>query len=141
MERVQQLKFMHTVSGTTITQVAMAHFLSIGRYEYHLKNLRKVLHTQCLRYTQAIVQYFPADVRLSRPEGGFVLWVEMNKELNAYKLYQEALKYGISIAPGQIFSANGDYRNCIRIGYGHAYDEKVEYGLKVLGNLIKKLAG
>lgn len=141
IKRVQQLKFMHTVSGTTLTQVAMAHFLSIGRYEYHLKNLRKVLHTQCLRYTQAIIQYFPADVKLSRPEGGFVLWVEMNKELNAYKLYQEALKYGISIAPGQIFSANADYRNCIRIGYGHAYDEKVEYGLKMLGNLIKKLGG
>ncbi len=25
------------VSGTTLTQVAIAHFLSIGEYEYHLK--------------------------------------------------------------------------------------------------------
>ncbi|MFL5810510.1 MAG: PLP-dependent aminotransferase family protein [Flavisolibacter sp.] len=138
MQRVQQLKFMHTVSGTTLTQVAMAHFLSIGRYDYHLKKLRKALHTQCLRYVQAIVQYFPDDVKLSRPQGGFVLWVEMNKEVNGYRLYQEALKYNISIAPGQIFSASSDYRNCIRIGYGRAYDETVEYGLKVLGGLIKK---
>ena len=138
IQRVKELKLMHTVTGTTLTQVAMAHFLSIGRYEYHLKNLRKALHTQCLRYTQAIIQYFPADVRLSRPAGGFVLWVEMNKEVNAYKLYQEAMKYGISIVPGQIFSASGDYRNCIRIGYGNAYDETIEYGLKVLGDLIKK---
>ena len=139
MQKVQQLKFMHTVSGTTLTQVAMAHFLSIGRYEYHLKKLRKSLHTQCLRYMQAIVQYFPEDVKLSRPQGGFVLWVEMNKEVNAYRLYQEALKYGISIAPGQIFSAGSDYRNCIRIGYGRAYDDNIEYGLKVLGGLVKKL--
>jgi DNA-binding transcriptional MocR family regulator len=129
---------MHTISGTTLTQAAMAHFLSIGRYEYHLKNLRKALHTQCLRYTQSIIQYFPQDVKLTRPAGGFVLWVEMNKEVDAYKLYQEAMKYGISIAPGQIFSASGDYRNCIRIGYGRAYDDTIEYGLKVLGNLIKK---
>ena len=137
-EKVKMLKMMHTVSGTTLTQVAMAHFLSIGRYEYHLKKLRKALHTQCLRYVQGIVQYFPADIKLSRPEGGFVLWVEMNKEVNAYKLYQEAMKHNISIGPGQIFSANGDYRNCIRIGYGHKYGDKVEYGLKMLGNLIKK---
>ncbi len=129
---------MHTVTGTTLTQVAMAHFLSIGRYEHHLKKLRSILHTQCLKYVQGIVQYFPADVKLSRPKGGFVLWVEMNKEVNAYKLYQEAMKYGISIAPGQIFSAGGDYRNCIRISYAHAYDDTIDYGLKVLGNLVKK---
>jgi DNA-binding transcriptional MocR family regulator len=138
IQKVKELKHMHTVSGTTITQVAIAHFLSIGRYEYHLKNLRKALHTQCMRYTQAIVQYFPENVKLSRPAGGFVLWVEMSKEADAYKLYHEALKHGISIAPGQIFSASGGYRNCIRIGYGRAYDEKIEYGLKLLGALIKK---
>lgn len=138
LQRVKELKLMHTVSGTTLTQVATAHFLSIGRYEYHLKNLRKTLHTQCLRYTQAIIQYFPEDVKLTRPEGGFVLWVEMGKEVDAYKLYQEAMKYGISIAPGQIFSASGDYRNCIRIGYGRKYDDTIEYGLKVVGALVKK---
>ncbi len=138
LNKVKELKQVHTISGTTVTQVAIAHFLDIGRYEYHLKNLRRILHTQCLRYTQAIIQFFPAEVRLSRPAGGFVLWVEMNKEVNAAKLYQEALKYGISIAPGQIFSASGNYRNCIRIGYGRLYDETIEYGLKVLGSLVKK---
>ena len=137
-QRVKELKLMHTVSGTTLTQAAMAHFLSIGRYEYHLKNLRRALYTQCLRYTQAVIEYFPTDVRLSRPAGGFVLWVEMNKEVNAYKLYQEAMKYGISITPGQIFSASGNYGNCIRIGYGRAYDETIDYGLKLLGGLVKK---
>jgi DNA-binding transcriptional MocR family regulator len=141
LEKVKSLKLTYTVSGNTLTQAAIAHFLSIGRYEYHLKNLRKALHTQCLRYMQGIVNYFPEDVRMSRPEGGFVLWVELNKEINAYKLYQEAMKYNISIAPGQIFSANGDYRNCIRIGYGRIYDDTVDYGLKILGDLIKKMQG
>jgi DNA-binding transcriptional MocR family regulator len=138
IERVRQLKMMHTVSGTTLTQTAMAHFLSIGRYEYHLKKLRRILHTNCLRYIQAIVDYFPEDVKVSRPSGGFVLWVELNKKVNAYRLYQEAMKYGISIVPGQIFSASGNYKNYIRIGYGNVYNENIEYGLKMLGNLIKK---
>jgi DNA-binding transcriptional MocR family regulator len=140
LEKVKELKMMHTVSGTTLTQVAMAHFLSIGRYEYHLKNLRKALHTQCLRYTQAIVQYFPEEVRLSRPAGGFVLWVELNKGLDAHRLYREAIKHKVSIVPGQLFSASGHYRNCIRIAYSRHYDETVEYGLKLLGELARKLS-
>jgi DNA-binding transcriptional MocR family regulator len=139
LERVRQLKMMHTVSSPTLTQVAMAHFLSIGRYEYHLKNLRKALHTQCLRYTQAIMQYFPEDTKISRPLGGFVLWVELNKKVNAYKLCTEAMKHNISVAPGQIFSASCNYSNCLRIGYGKPWDEDVEYGLMMLGKLIKRI--
>ena len=128
---------MHTVSSATLTQAALAHFLSIGRYEYHLKNLRRALHTQCLRYMQGIVQYFPADTKISRPQGGFVLWIELNKNVDAYRLSTEALKHHISIAPGQIFSASSNYSNYVRISYGKPWNEDVEYGLMMLGKLIK----
>ncbi len=137
-EKVKHLKMLHTVSGPTLTQAAIGHFLSIGRYEYHLKNLRKILHTQCLRYMQGIIAYFPKDIKISRPEGGFILWIELNKNCNAFKLYQEALKYHISIAPGQIFSVQGNFQNCIRIAFGKSYDDQVDYGLKMLGQLIAK---
>ena len=138
-EKVMRIKMMHTVTGTTITQQAIAHFLSIGRYEYHLKKLRKALHTQCLRYLQGIMQHFPANTKVSRPQGGFVLWVELDKKLNAYHLYQEALKHQISVAPGQLFSARGQFGNCLRISYARPWDEEVEEGLKTLGKLIKKM--
>jgi DNA-binding transcriptional MocR family regulator len=130
---------MHTVTGTTITQQAIAHFLGIGRYEYHLKKLRKALHTQCLRYLQAIMQYFPEHTKVSRPQGGFVLWVELDKKLNAYQLYREALKHHIAVAPGQLFSVQGQFGNCLRISYARPWDEEVEEGLRVLGGLIRKM--
>ena len=138
-EQVVRIKLMHTVTGTTITQLAIAHFLSIGRYEYHLKKLRKALHTQCLRYLQAIMQYFPEHTKVSRPQGGFVLWVELDKKLNAYQLYKEALKHNISIAPGQLFSAQGQFGNCLRISYARPWDAEVEQGLRIVGGLIRKM--
>jgi DNA-binding transcriptional MocR family regulator len=138
-EKVIRLKQIHTLSSPTITQLAIAHFLSIGRYEYHLKKLRKTLHTQCLRYMQGIMQYFPGDTKISRPLGGFVLWIELNQRINAYKLYQEALKHQIAIAPGQIFSAQGQFANCLRISYANPWTNEIEEGLKTLGRLIKKM--
>ncbi|HYF30414.1 MAG TPA: PLP-dependent aminotransferase family protein [Chitinophagaceae bacterium] len=136
---VKRIKMSYTVSSATLTQVAVAHFLSIGRYEYHLKNLRKALYTQCLRYIQGIMQYFPADTKISRPQGGFCLWVELNPKVNAYKVYTEAMKHNISVAPGQIFSTSCNYSNCLRIGYGKPWNEDVDYGLMILGKLIKKM--
>jgi DNA-binding transcriptional MocR family regulator len=138
-EQVVRLKLMHTISSTTITQVAIAHFLSLGRYEYHLKKLRKALHTQCLRYVQGIMQYFPENTKVSRPQGGFVLWVELDKKINAYRLYQEAVRHHISIGPGALFSARKQFGNCLRISYAQPWSPGVEDGLKTLGKLIRKM--
>lgn len=120
-EEVMRTKMMFNVTGTTITQRAIAHFLGIGRYEYHLRKLRKALHTQCLRYMQGILQYFPPGTKVSRPQGGFVLWVELDQQLNSYRLYQEALKHNVSVAPGQLFSVQGQFGNCLRISYARPW--------------------
>ncbi len=138
-EQVKQIKRIQDISSPTLTQAAMAHFLQHGRYEYHLKSIRKALHTQCLRYLQAIIEYFPADTKVSRPHGGFVLWVQLNKKVNTFKLRAEAMKHHISVVPGKIFSASSNYNNCLRISFGKPWSEDMDYGLMMLGKMIKKM--
>ena len=133
---VVRIKMMHNIACTTITQQAIAHFLGVGRFDFHLRKLRKALHTQCLRYMQGILQYFPPGTKVSRPAGGFVLWVELDQQLNAYRLYQEALKHHVSVAPGQLFSAQGQFGNCLRISYARPWDKDVEEGLRLVGRLV-----
>ncbi len=139
LEQVKQIKRIHNISSPTLTQAAMAHYLQHGRYEYHLKKMRKALHTQCLRYLQGIIDYFPEDTKVSRPHGGFILWVELNKKVNTFKLRIEAMKHNISIVPGKIFSASSNYNNCIRISFGKPWDGEADYGLMMLGKIIKKM--
>lgn len=135
-EKVIKLKRMHTVATNTLSQSAIAHFLDNGRYELHLRHLRKALHTQSLRYVQAISDYFPEDTRMTRPQGGFVLWIELNKKIDTYKLHKRALKQNIGIAPGQIFSSQARFENCFRLSYGEPWSERIEQGIKTLGKLI-----
>jgi len=139
IDQVKQLKRIQNISSPTLTQATMAHYLQNGRYEYHLKSLRKALHTQCLRYMQAIIQYFPEDTKVSRPHGGFVLWVQLNEKVNAFKLRTEALKHNIAIMPGKIFSNSCNYGNCIRISFGKPWDDNIDYGMMMLGKLIQKM--
>ncbi|RAV99445.1 aminotransferase-like domain-containing protein [Pseudochryseolinea flava] len=140
-EKVIRLKRMHTVSTNTLAQSAIANFLENGRYELHLRHLRKALHTQALRYMQAVCKYFPEDTRVTRPTGGFILWIEMNEKVNGFKLHKKALKHNIGIAPGQIFSAQGQFENCFRISYGDPWSEKIEEGIKTLGKLVRDFGG
>ncbi|MBS1543942.1 MAG: PLP-dependent aminotransferase family protein [Bacteroidetes bacterium] len=134
-EDVIRLKRMNSVATNTLSQAAIADFLENGRYELHLRHLRKALHTQCLRYLQAISEHFPEYTRVTRPQGGFVLWLELDKKVDAYKLHKRALKHGIGIAPGQIFSSQGRYENCFRISFGLPFNDRVEQAIKTLGEL------
>lgn len=140
LEQVKQIKRIHNITSPTLTQAAMAHFLQNGRYEYHLKGMRKALYTQCLRYMQAIIDYFPEDTKVSRPHGGLVLWVQLGKDLNAFKLRTEAIRHHISVIPGKIFSASCGYENYIRISFARPWDEDADYGMMMLGKLIRKLS-
>ncbi|MBS1508191.1 MAG: PLP-dependent aminotransferase family protein [Bacteroidetes bacterium] len=137
-ERVTRLKRMNSVATNTLAQTAIAHFLQNGRYELHLRHLRKALHQQCLLYTQAVTEYFPEDTGITRPQGGFALWIEMNKKIDAYKLHKRALKHNVGIAPGQIFSTQGQFKNYFRLSYGLPWSERVEDGIRILGELARK---
>ncbi len=140
-EQVKHLKRIQQISSPTLTQAAMAHYLKYGRYEYHLKNLRKALHTQSLRYVQAIIEYFPSDTKVSRPHGGFSLWIQLNKKVDTFKLRTEGIRQNISIVPGKIFSANCNYSHCLRISFGKPWSEEIDYGLMTLGKIIRKMIG
>ena len=136
-EQILSLKLMHTISSATPTQAAIAHFFETGRYDLHMRNLRKALYTQCLHYMQGIAQYFPPDTKISQPQGGYALWIELDKSINAFELYQAAMAQNISIAPGQIFSTDARFTNFIRISFGRPYDAVLENSFKVLGELIR----
>lgn len=87
----------------------------------------------------AIAEYFPDGTKVSRPRGGFFLWVELPKTIDTLALYSLALKRGINFAPGSIFSCRGDYKHCLRLNYGQPMGQ-IESAIQTLGQLASELA-
>jgi DNA-binding transcriptional MocR family regulator len=138
-EQVLNIKLMYSVSSATPTQAAIGRFFETGRFDLHMRHLRSALHTQCLRYIQAITAYFPEDTRITQPQGGEVIWVELNPCVNAFELFRNAIAENISIAPGQIFSTDARFSHYIRLSFGNPFDKKIDKSLKTLGRLIKEM--
>jgi DNA-binding transcriptional MocR family regulator len=137
-EKLVKLKMWHSLSSTTITQEVIANFLENGRYETHLRRLRQTLQANSFQFIRAISEYFPEGTHVSRPQGGFVLWLELDKRIHVASLYESALKQKISIAPGRMFTLQDQYHHCMRLSYGHSWNEKMDHALKVLGRLAKQ---
>jgi DNA-binding transcriptional MocR family regulator len=145
-DAVEKLKFAHSVSSPTPTQMAVAEFLAEGGYDRHVRQLRRVLAAQSALYREAIARHFPEGTRVSRPQGGFVVWVELGEEtlgssgrrVNAVDLQLRALDRGIAIAPGPIFSARQRFGHCIRISTGHPWSPRIERAIATLGQLARE---
>jgi DNA-binding transcriptional MocR family regulator len=59
--------------------------------------------------------------------------------VDALELHRAALADGISIAPGPIFSARQQYRNCLRLNCAVPWSEGIEGALARLGALVNRL--
>jgi DNA-binding transcriptional MocR family regulator len=136
-QQVVDRKLAFSLCNPVLPQVALADFLASGAYDAHMRRLRRFLEQNLLRLARAIEASFPADTRVSRPAGGFALWVELPRGFDSRALFDEALEHGICFAPGDVFSASRRFRNCLRLSAGSTWSERIEKGVRRLGDLAR----
>ncbi|HEX8575819.1 MAG TPA: PLP-dependent aminotransferase family protein [Flavobacterium sp.] len=138
MAEVSKVKLFHSLSGTPITQEVVGDFLENGRYEKHLRTLRKTLYSNYLHYVRTITDCFPEGTKISRPQGGLSLWVELPPQIDTITLYNAAIAHKIVISPGKMFTLQDQFNNCMRLSYGLEWNDNTEKALQMLGSLAKK---
>jgi DNA-binding transcriptional MocR family regulator len=138
-ERFEHLKFAVNLAAPTLPQRAIAHYLQGGGYPRHLRTLRGRLQAVMERVAGTIADSFPAGTRISRPQGGCVLWVELPGRADTLELHARALDAGVSIAPGAIFSSSGAHQNCIRVGCVEPWSDRLESAVRLVGRRASRL--
>ena len=138
MQGILERKLATTLSGSALTQTAFADYLASGGYDSHLRRIRGVFRDNIERMRHTIERSFPEGTRVSRPAGGFVLWVELPKQIDARALFDEALERGICFAPGSVFSASRQYAHCMRLSCGTPWTARIEGAVRTLGSLARE---
>jgi DNA-binding transcriptional MocR family regulator len=138
-DAVRKLKLMNSISTTTLPQMAIAEMMRSGGYDHYLRKLRKSFSRQVQTTTKAISRYFPQGTKVTRPSGGFVLWVEFPPGVDALVLYRKALEKKVSVVPGPLFSPKRDYGRCIRLNCGYPWSERIEEALVTIGHIASSM--
>ena len=134
--RIQRQKLSSSLATTVPVQIALAEYLKHGGLENHLRHLRQTLALQEVEMVQAVERHFPTGTKLARPQGGYFLWLELPPHVDTLLLHQQALERGISIAPGPIFSAKREFKNYLRLNFGHPDSQRLDAAMASLGELI-----
>lgn len=128
-------KLMSSLATALPSQLALQEYLQHKSFDRHLRALRHSFSRQqaaCLRF---IDRYFPAGTRVTRPEGGYFLWLELPEGVDSLALHKDALRLRIGVAPGHLFSADHRYTRHLRINYGYMGDRRLEGAIRSLGDL------
>lgn len=136
---VQRLKFAASASESMLLSETVGLFLQSGGYEHHLRSLRRLYFSQVAALRGLIAQSFPAGTRATQPSGGFVLWVELPKQVDSLRLFRSALSQRIVVMPGQVYSKGPRYRHCLRISCCQDIGERYTEAVRTLGALASQL--
>jgi DNA-binding transcriptional MocR family regulator len=132
---VERLKSFTNVASARLTQLALAEFLESGAFEKHLKQLRMALWRSVGATRDEVLRTFPAGTRVSQPEGGFVLWIQLPERYNGLEIQQRAAARRIHILAGEWFSPTKQYRNYIRIACGHPF-EVIQPAVRTIAGIL-----
>lgn len=137
---VHLLKRSTTYFTPSLPQLAVAQFISTAGYDRHLRQLRAMMADGARRYSEAVAALFPPGCRLTRPTGGFALWVALPPTIDAVELFHRALAHDIVLAPGPLFSNASQYRHFMRLSHAAGWSPQVEAALELVGRLAHEMA-
>lgn len=135
MASARQHKYFANLATASIPQLAVAHFLEQGGYDRYLRSARKNYREVTERMRAAVARSFPVGTAVSRPQGGFVLWVQLPAEVSGTRIYHRARAENINVAPGLMFSISDKFESCLRLNCGNPWSERIDQAIARLGAL------
>ena len=118
-------------------QYLATEFLTSGALDANLVKTKTEYRRRRDLMVSLLEKYMPAGVTWTYPEGGLFLFLTLPEGIDTIEMYDEALSKGVAYVAGSFFFLNGSHRNTMRLNFSFIAEEKMEPGLKLLGEIIK----
>jgi 2-aminoadipate transaminase len=131
----KQAADLHTSSFTQ--RLAWRYLCQPGALSAHLATLRQTYGRRRDAMLRALERHLPAGCRWTRPDGGLFLWVDMPPAIDTTVLLAEAMAQKVAFVPGEPFWVGRTVRNTLRLNFSNATEERIEEGVRRLGEVIR----
>ncbi len=139
MEKIIIAKQASDLHSNYFTQRVVYQYLCDHEVDEHIEKIKKMYRDQRNLMISMIEKHFPENVGYTKPEGGMFLWVTLPEGLSSMDLFDLAIKENVAFVPGQAFYTDGSGENTLRLNFSNSDSEKIEEGIKRLGEAIKRL--
>ena len=137
IERLRWAKQRSDLHTNLLGQAVLEELGRRGWLDKFIRRIRKVYERKLGVLCRATRRCFPAEARLTCPEGGMSVWVELPAGLDAVELLVRAQERRVIFAPARYFYFQNPRHNAFRLCFTALPDEQIEQGVGILGELLK----
>jgi len=122
----------------TFNQIVAYEVSQGGFLDTHIKKIRELYGNRRNLMLEMIEEFFPQEVRFTRPQGGLFLWVTLPEYIRTGELLKVAVEKKVAYVPGSPFYPTGGGQNTMRLNFSNPSEEDIMEGMKRLGEVLKK---
>lgn len=137
IERLRWAKQRADLHTNLLGQALLEAFGRRGWLDKLIRRSRKVYERKLGVLRRIAERYFPPEAKVSYPEGGMSVWVELPAGLDAAELLVKAQDRRVIFAPSRYFYFQNPRHNAFRLCFTALTDEQIETGVRILGELLK----
>ncbi len=139
MDKIIVAKQASDLHSNYLSQRIVFQYLIDHDIDKHILKIREVYKKQRDLMVSMIEEFFPGEIKFTKPEGGMFLWITLPESLSSLRLFDLAKKENVAFVPGYAFYVDGGGNNTLRLNFSNSDEAKIEEGTKRLARVIKKL--
>ena len=137
IEKINLIAQAAVLQTSTFVAMATSKYLDMFDIDAHVEKILPVYKHRCELMIQTMRETFPAECKFTDPDGGLFTWCELPDYINTRDIAPVALEKKVAFVPGDGFYPSGSVKNCMRLNYSNATDERLVEGVKRLAEVIK----
>ncbi len=139
IERLSLHKQVFDLNTNAIGQWCVSEILHRNLLGEHLSSLRQHYQRNRDLMLSAIARYWPSEVRVNSPEGGFHIWCRLPGNLRARALLREAANEHVAFVIGEPFHVDGGGQQQFRLNFAYPQEEDIDEAIRRLSLAIRRL--
>ena len=141
VEKIEILKQVNDVHTPMLTQLMCVEFMKKYNIDDYIAKNCKLYGEKCRVMLDAMEKYFPeGKVEWTAPEGGIFLWCKCPTIEDITPVVDRCLEKKVAIVPGSNFATDITApSNMFRLNFSSATPEKIEEGVRRLGEALSEL--
>ncbi len=119
-----------------LTAMIVATLCEEGDFDAQVSLFRRVYTERRDALAAALARHLPAACQLSRPGGGFFVWVVLPPDVDSATLLPRAEELGVSFVPGRVFHPDGLGSNTLRLAFTLYQPDELVRAAEALGRAL-----
>jgi len=125
----------------TLTQAAVADFITEGHFERHLRRLRKAYGRRRQVLIHTLQSRLAGKIQYSDVAAGLHVMVYLSQEYDEVEVVRKAAEAGVGVYPGQSYHIKKAPGPSILLGFSGLNEKEIKEGIRRFATILEQIAG